>query len=161
MNTEPQTTPAGPELRRIMDELAIRDLVAKFSDAANRVDGALFESLWAPDGEWIIGPPINQHFTGRRNMAASVVHMLGLWDFFVQMPTATLVELDGDRAHSRVYVNEVARAKDGTGNYNLSMYADELVRLDGQWLYQKRTYHTIYQDSPIYKGQFLGVPLTS
>lgn len=145
-------------VQQLMDEMAIRSLADKFSDAANRKDGPMFQSLWATDGEWVIGEPINRHFSGKANMGESVVHMLGLWDFFVQLTGPGVVLVEGDRAFARFYVNEIARGHDGKGNYNLSMYEDELIRENGQWLFRKRTYHTIYQDAPDYRGLVLGVP---
>lgn len=145
--------------QQLKDELAIRALADKFSDAANRKDGELFASLWAPDGEWVVGPPINVAFTGRAQMADSVLQMLGRWDFFVQLTTAGVVLIDGDTASARFYVQEVARAKGGgAGNFNLSMYEDELVRLQGKWYFRRRTYHTIYQDAPALRGAVLEVP---
>jgi ketosteroid isomerase-like protein len=140
------------EHQKQADELAIRNLAERFSDAANRKDGEAFQALWAPDGQWIIGPPINVEFKGKENMGPSVTHMLGLWDFFVQLSGPGVVVLDGDSATARFYVNEIARGKDGKGNYNLSMYDDELVKTDGVWYFKTRTYKTIYQDAPFYKG---------
>lgn len=60
---------------------------------------------------------------------------------------------------ARFYVHKVVRAKgNGQGNYNLSVYEDELVRLDGKWYFTSRRYHTIYQDAPEYRGAVIGVP---
>jgi uncharacterized protein (TIGR02246 family) len=145
-------------IQRLEDEASIRALGDMFSDAANRKDGELFASLWAPQGEWIIGPPINRKFAGRDNMAQSVTAMLNLWDFFVQMTASGIVHVQGDKAYARFYVNEIARAKDQYGNYNLSMYDDELIKIDGAWYFLKREYKTIYQDSPAYKGLVQGAP---
>lgn len=150
------------QLLSISDELAIRALADKFSDAANRKDGELFKSLWAEDGEWIIGPPINLSFKGRENMSASVIHMLELWDFFVQLTTSGVVLVEGDKASARFYVQEIARDKvNKKGNFNLSMYEDELIKVKERWCFSKRVYHTIYQDAPEYQGQIIGVPSIS
>ncbi len=146
------------QIIRWIDEMAIRALADKFSDAANRRDGVMFQSLWADDGQWVIGEPINRQFSGKASMAESVVHMLELWDFFVQLTGPGVILVEGDRAFARFYVNEIARGTDGKGNYNLSMYEDELIKEGGQWLFLKRTYHTIYQDAPDYRGMVLGVP---
>lgn len=140
-------------LLKVKDELEIRSLADKFSDAANRVDGKAFQKLWATDSKWIIGAPINMEFKGKENMSDSVTHMLGLWDFFVQLTGPGVVNIDGDKATARFYVNEIARKSDDkTGNYNLSMYEDELIKENGEWVFLKRSYHTIYQDSPSYTG---------
>ena len=78
-------------------------------------------------------------------------------------PSACVVDnslcCDGEKATARVYVNEVARKSDDKhGNYNLSMYEDELVKENGKWLFEKRTYHTVYQDAPEYKGLIQTLP---
>jgi hypothetical protein len=141
------------EMKLVKDEMEIRALADKFSDAANRNDGDLFQSLWAKEAIWKIGAPINMEFKGKENMGVSVTHMLGLWDFFVQLSGPGVVTIKGNKATARFYVNEIARKTDDkSGNYNLSMYEDELVNEDGKWLFQKRTYHTIYQEAPRYIG---------
>lgn len=146
-------------LQLVKDELEIRALAEKFSDAANRKDGNQFQSLWAKDAIWKIGPPIDIEFKGQENMGTSVTHMLELWDFFVQLSGPGVVSINGDKATARFYVNEIARkADDKSGNYNLSMYEDELVKENGKWLFKKRTYNTIYQEAPEYKGLIQKLP---
>lgn len=131
----------------------------RLSDAANRIDAEAFQALWAEDGIWKIGPPINMEFKGKENMGTSVSHMLGLWDFFVQMNGPGVVTIQGDKATARFYVNEIARkADDKSGNYNLSMYDDELVKENGKWLFVKRSYNTIYQEAPTYIGLIQKLP---
>jgi SnoaL-like domain len=148
-------------LQLVKDELEIRGLAERFSDAANRKDGAQFQALWAKDAIWKIGPPINMEFKGKENMGSSVTHMLGLWDFFVQLSGPGVVTINGDKATARFYVNEIARkADDKSGNYNLSMYDDELVKENGKWVFVKRTYNTIYQEAPQYKGLVQNLPST-
>lgn len=140
-------------LQMLKDEMEIRALADRFSDAANRVDGAAFQNLWATDGVWEIGPPINVTFEGKENMATSVIRMLGLWDFFVQLTGPGVVNIQGERANARFYVNEIARkSSDKSGNYNLSLYEDDLVKEDGKWRFSKRSYRTIYQEAPKYEG---------
>lgn len=146
-------------LQLVKDELEIRGLAEKFSDAANRKDGAAFQALWAKEAVWKIGAPINMEFKGQENMGTSVTHMLGLWDFFVQLSGPGVVTINGDKATARFYVNEIARKTDDkSGNYNLSMYNDELIKENGKWVFSKRTYNTIYQEAPDYKGLIQQLP---
>ncbi len=132
----------------MQDEFAIRKLAEQYSDAANRVDTALFRSLWTADAEWIIGPPISRQFVGRENIVAAFEHLLGSWDFFVQLSTSAHITVTGETATANFYVNEIARGQpDGTNsNYNISCYTDELVKADGRWLFQKRDYRVLYLD---------------
>lgn len=145
-----------PELQ---DKFEIFELAYKFADAANRKDGTMFQTLWADEGAvWKIGAPINKEFSGKENMATNVTQMLGLWEFFVQMVTGGVVILDGNRAYARFYVQEIANSKQGTGNHNLSMYEDELIKKNGLWYFKTRTYHTIFQSMERQKGEVISVP---
>ncbi len=146
-------------LQAIKDELEIRALADKFCDAANAANSELFQSLWAEEGTWTIGPPINVEFKGKANMGSSVVQMLARWDFFVQLTGPGVIQVNGDKATARFYVNEIARkADDKTGNYNLSVYEDELIKENGMWVFLKRSYHTIYQEAPQYTGLVQKLP---
>jgi SnoaL-like domain len=158
--TKTNLTPSEIEsLILVKDEMEIRALADKFSDAANRKDGDAFQALWAKNGTWKIGPPINMEFKGKENMGGSVTHMLGLWDFFVQMTGPGVITINGEKATARFYVNEIARkTEDKSGNYNLSQYSDELIKEDGKWVFAKRTYNTIYQEAPNYKGLVQTLP---
>lgn len=146
--------------QRLMDESEIKNLIYLFSDAANRKDGEQFQTLWSSNSAvWKIGPPINVEFKGKENMGSSVTRMLSLWDFFVQMPSAITIKIEGHEATAKVYINEVARKSNNKqGNYNLSMYDDELIKENGKWVFEKRTYHTIYQDAPNYNGLIQPLP---
>lgn len=143
------------------DRFEIFELAYKYADAANRKDGELFQSLWADDNaQWVLGPPINKTFEGKAEMGSSVTYMLNLWDFFVQMVNGGVVEIiDDTHANARFYVSERANSKEGSGNFNLSMYEDKLIKKDGKWYFQKRTYKTIFQSSEINKGQVFGSPV--
>ena len=44
-------------LQHLEDEAAIRDVTARFADAATRGDHETIRSLWKPDGVFMIGEP--------------------------------------------------------------------------------------------------------
>ncbi|MGD1839991.1 MAG: nuclear transport factor 2 family protein [Thermonemataceae bacterium] len=141
------------------DKFEIFELAYKFADAANRKDGKMFQTLWADESaQWIIGAPINKEFEGKENMGKYITQMLGLWEFFVQMVTGGVVVLNGNEAYARFYIQEIANSKQGTGNNNLSMYEDELIKKDDLWYFKKRTYHTIFQSMERQKGEVIQVP---
>ena len=145
----------------MQDEIEIRALGDKFSDAANRVDPDMFQSLWAPEGVWEVGPPINVKFEGAHVMGSSVKKMLSQWEFFVQLTTSGVVQVFGKRAIARFYVNELARHLSGAGHFNLAMYEDELEKIDGKWLFAKRSYHIMYLDYSPLNGKTFPIPAIS
>ncbi len=139
---------------QLSDHLEIQSLGYRFADAANRRDHAAFAALWTDDGLWQIGDPINVRFEGKAVIAQAIGELLGRWDFFVQLPHAPVIELTGNRATARWTMQEVARTRDKSrGNYNLSLYHDELVRVQGHWLFKTRLYQTLYVDETPLPGQ--------
>ncbi|WKN42766.1 nuclear transport factor 2 family protein [Tunicatimonas pelagia] len=146
-------------LEETLDKIEVFQMAYKFADAANRKDGEMFQCLWDhQEAEWAIGPPINVSFSGREQMGTSLVHMLNRWEFFVQMVSGGVVEIHSTRAYARFYVHEVANARGGGGNNNLSMYEDELVKREGLWFFTKRTYHTVFQSAERQAGEVIAVP---
>lgn len=143
------------------DEIEIRALADKFSDAANRVDPDMFQSLWSPEGVWEVGPPINVKFEGASVMGSSVKKMLSQWEFFVQLTTSGVVQVNGKKAIARFYVNEIARHSTGKGHFNLAMYEDELEKINGKWLFAKRSYHILYLDESPLNGKTFPIPSIS
>jgi ketosteroid isomerase-like protein len=130
-----------------LDEAAIRALSDRFADAANRVNGDDFAALWTDDAVWTIGPPIDQQFDGRETITQAFIGLLQTrWEFFIQMPAARVYTIDGDHASGRCYVNEIARAKDGTANYNLAVYEDQVMRGPEGWQFTRRDYKVLYLD---------------
>ena len=148
--------------RDMIERVAVTALAERFSDACNVGDGEAFASLWHPArADWRIGPPMGREFHGADSLAGALDEMLGLWDFFVQTPNATVVEFSDDyqRATSRTHVVERGRLRDGSGNYNLSYYLDTLSKVGGQWRYESRTYYTTYQEDHDYFGKVYQDPI--
>lgn len=150
---------SAADLAAHLDRLAIRDLSARFADAANRIDPEVFRSLWTENSVWTIGPPADHVFKGREAIVAGFTSLLqNEWEFFVQLPSAAhVIDLNGDTASGRCYVNEIARAKfpKTFSNFNLSVYEDECVRENGVWRFRSRRYKVIYLDKTPLGGQVI------
>ena len=145
------------DFTHLRDKQEIVGLSNAFTDAAGQKDKELFRSLWAEDGEWIIGPPIGKTFKGRDSIADAFEHLIGSWEFFVQLNSGYNVDLnpDGKTATANFYLNEIARGA-GTSNFNLANYQDEVVKIDGRWYFQKRNYNVIYLDTTSLSGNSFG-----
>ena len=131
----------------IADELAVRALLDRYTDAVNRRDWDAYRACWTDDAVWELHAPVNQRKEGIDAIMAEVQHAVGAMDFFFQMPHAVVVTLDGDRATARVSLQEVGRAREGaeplpgaTGMTIYAMYHDEVVRVGGAWRFKQRTY---------------------
>lgn len=139
--------PLTADLRRFHDEQAIRDLGHRFADACNRGDVDAFRALWADDGVWVIDDPMSVLAQGADAIAFSFAELGSMWDWFVQMPHAPVVTVDGGRATSTWTVSEHAgHEADGRGYFNYARYDDELVRTSRGWRYTSRHYRYLYLD---------------
>jgi ketosteroid isomerase-like protein len=140
--------PLTADLRRLHDEQTIRDLGHRFADACNRGDVDGFRALWDDDAVWVIDDPMNVRAEGAEAIAATLAELGAMWDWFVQMPHAPVITVDGDRATSRWTVSEhAANSAERRSYFNYARYDDELARTPGGWRYTSRRYRYIYLDA--------------
>ena len=85
-------------LQHLEDEAAIRDLAARFADAATRADYETIRSLFSPDAVFTIGEPFAVTCKGPNEIVALIHKLRDGKDFFVQFVHSGLVQLDGVRA---------------------------------------------------------------
>lgn len=138
------------------DELAIRNLVAAFSDAVNRRDSAALRALFVPDGGWTV--PGMGTAEGREAIAARLDGLLGGFPFLVQFAHQGEVRVDGDRAAARWYIEELARAADGSGSHFIGTYHDTLSRTDEGWRFVVRRFDFLYRGRTDLGGKTYSVP---
>jgi uncharacterized protein (TIGR02246 family) len=144
-------------LQHLEDEDAIRDLTARFADAATRGDHETLMSLWKPDGVFMIGEPFAVTCKGIEEIGALLHKLRDGKDFFVEFIHSGLVQLDGDTASARWLVREVGigPGKNGSGKSyynNFGFFIDELEKVDGKWLFKTRAYPYLYLDTDPFTG---------
>jgi len=159
----PSSTPPPDATLTVEDRLAIQDLRARFSDAANLRQFDAFAALFAADGVWEV-PDMHAAFHGRGAVRTGIESMLDQWSLFVQMPHDGPIDVaeaaaDGTvvRASGRAYVHEIGTLRTGGAQRNDSIYEDAYVREHGAWRFARRTYHFLYVDETALAGH--GVPL--
>lgn len=136
------------------DLALIRDLVDRYSFSVTVRDEAGIAATFVPDGIWAVGPPYESEIVGRDKIAAVIMENLAAKEFIVHMTHATVTEVDGDRARSRTIIHELLRATDReTGFSMFGLFDDEVVRVDGQWLFKKRTFTPTYIDREVPPGE--------
>ncbi len=159
-----QETPSGEsaleaKVRRMEDELAIRNLAAQFSDAVARWDYESFRALWAPRAVWEIKEPLHSLANGVDEIVALLRRLLDGREFFVQLTHSGIVHVHGDEAVARWIVRERGRGPGKTFYDNLAVYVDALVKIEGQWLFSNRTYHYIFLDDSEFGGKSFPHPV--
>ena len=119
-----------------------------------RNDATAFRALWTPDCEWKINEPLPLLARGVDGAAQALSKLMGQWEVFAHLPHSVLVEVRGDEARARCTVEEIGiNRKAGKSYHNLAFYFDKLRHLDGQWLFQSRSYHYLWLDDRPLTGQ--------
>lgn len=137
-------------MSRLEDDIALRNLMARYVDAVNRYDADAWIATWAENSTWnLLGNPVE----GRDNIFALWQQMMASFDFALMIPSTCLFEIDGERASGHWYLHEYSR-RDGAGGVILSRYLDTYVKDNGQWLYQTREYGIIYNGPLDMSGEF-------
>ena len=97
-------------MNSVEDEIALRNLMAKYVDAANRRDGDVWQSTWAEDGVWdLMGNPVQ----GRDNILAMWTQVLTTFEFALLIPSSGMFDVSGDTATGHWYLQEHTRHPPG------------------------------------------------
>jgi hypothetical protein len=136
------------DFQAIADRVEIEALRGEFTDAAMMRDRARLASLFTPDGAL--------------RMPNIPAEMVG-WEFFVQTTHPGTIQLDGDTATGRAYIQELARARDGRQGLNYAIYHDRYQRTPDGWKFTERVYEVRYLDTTPLAGsapRAAGAPAT-
>ena len=162
-----KTGPQETDLAALADELAIRALLDRYTDAVNRRDWDAYRACWTNDGIWELGAPINGRHEGIEAIMKEVRRAVESQELFVQMNHAVAVtERTSDAAKAHVTLNEIGKAdpKQGgalpgvTGMNILALYTDDIIKQAGAWKFSRRRYDVLLIDFTEPKGQIQPVP---
>ncbi|MGI5327397.1 nuclear transport factor 2 family protein [Actinomadura nitritigenes] len=134
------------DLQAIADRVEIEALRGEFSDSAMMRDRARLASLFTEDGALRM-PDIPVELLGREEIRAGGEALQARWDFFVQTTHAGVIELDGDTATGRTYIQELFRTLDGVEGQNFAIYHDRYRRTPDGWKFAERVYEVRYLDT--------------
>lgn len=127
------------------DRLAIRELLEVYADAVTLRDAEAWGAIWAEDAEWSL-PDYPEMGTTKGREAIVVMWIEAMKAYpgimFEAWPGAIVVE--GDRATMRSYTSEVYD-QGGVTMRDRGVYDDTCVKVDGQWLFQSRTFRNIHR----------------
>ena len=96
------------DFQAVADRVEIEALRGQFSDAAMMRDRARLASLFTPDGALRM-PNIPAEQVGREEIRAGGERLQEQWEFFVQTSHPGTIQLDGDTATGRAYIQELVR----------------------------------------------------
>lgn len=129
----------------IEDRLAIRELMDIYSDAVNQRDTALWASTWAEDSSWKLPViPGMENVVGKENIVNAWQAGMAMFPFIFMSISVGDIQVNGNTATVRAYTTEVGTTLDGTEISPRGQYDDQLVKIDGQWLFKERIFHSLY-----------------
>ncbi|MEU7743667.1 nuclear transport factor 2 family protein [Nonomuraea sp. NPDC049158] len=134
------------DFQAIADRVEIEALRAEFTDAAMMRDRARLASLFTHDGALRM-PNIPAEMVGREQIRSVGERLQSQWDFFVQNTHPGAIQLDGDTATGRAYMQELARTLDGREVLNYAVYHDRYQRTGEGWKFSERVYEVRYLDT--------------
>ncbi len=137
------------------DKFEIQTLTQRYADAVMRHDADDWGACWAEQGEWYMGP---EPIVGRDNIVTTWSGMMAGFPFAAFLVQPAMVEVDGDKATSRTYVQETLQGTDGNAFRIIGVYNDECIREDGKWVFQARRYTVLYQGPVDLSGEVIGYP---
>jgi ketosteroid isomerase-like protein len=131
------------DLQAIADRVEIEALRGEFTDAVMMRDYDRGASLFTPDGV-VRMPHVNVELAGREEIRAGGERLQGLWEYFVQTTHPGAIQVDGDTASGRAYVQELGRSLDGRSHLNYAIYHDRYQRTPDGWKFTERVYEIRY-----------------
>src|SRR5882757_161244 len=134
------------DFQAIADRVEIEALRGEFTDAAMMRDYDRVASLFTPDGALRM-PNIPAELAGREQIRAWGERVPALVDFLVQNTHPGTIQLDGDTASGRAYMQELGRARDSRSELNYAIYHDRYQRTGDGWKFTERVYEVRYHDT--------------
>ena len=139
-------------LQRLEDDAAIRDLVARFADTTTRDDNEGFAALWVPNATFIINKPISMSATGTVEILAMLRKLREGRDFFVQFVNSGVLDIQENHASARWILHESAKGPDEHYYTPYGLFFDELEKIDGKWLFTRRSFEYLFLDLSPFSG---------
>jgi uncharacterized protein (TIGR02246 family) len=127
------------------ERLAIRDLYGTYTDASSRGDRESWLACFTKDGEW------NTHLFKASGSEGLRRQWDALWANFKSvsfMSEVGMIQITGDSATARAYTREVVLLADGKIYRLDGRYDDELVRVNGKWLFARRNHQPLIEQLP-------------
>jgi len=139
------------DLQAIADRFEIEALRGEFTDAVMMRDYDRVASLFTADGALRM-PNVPVELAGRDEIRAWRDRALAMWDYFVQTTHPGTIQLDGDAASGRAYIQELIRLRNGHSEVNYAIYHDRYRRTGDGWKFTERVYEVRYLDTSALAG---------
>lgn len=135
----------------------IQHLAQVYADGVMQRDAELWGSTWAEQGVWHLNPAMDP-VAGRENLKTFWSGVMGGYPNVLHWVQPGLIEVQGDTATARFYVQENIRDAEGNSFRVAGVYNDEVVKEDGAWKFAVRRFSTMYRGPVDMSGDWSGYP---
>jgi ketosteroid isomerase-like protein len=137
------------DFQAIADRVEIEALRGEYTDAAMMRDYDRLASLFTHDGALRM-PDVPVDLAGRQEIRAWGERVPTVVNYLVQNTHPGMIQLDGDTASGRAYMQELIGLRDGSSHLNYAIYHDRYERTGDGWKFAERVYEIRYlDDSPL------------
>jgi ketosteroid isomerase-like protein len=143
------------DLQAIADRVEIEALRGEFTDAVMMRDYDRIASLFTPDGVWRM-PNIPVELAGIDEIRGWGERVPAVVDYLIQTTHPGTIQLDGDTASGRAYIQELIGLRDGRSELNFAIYHDRYQRSGDRWRFTERVYEIRYVDHSPLTGSAAG-----
>jgi hypothetical protein len=126
------------------DKLEIQHLAQTYADGVMQRNAELWGSTWAENGEWSL-PGMEKPISGRETLKGFWSKVMEGYPYVLHWVQPGLIEVNGDKATARFYVQENIKDAKGDQVRVAGVYDDDLVRENGKWKFARRVFAVLYR----------------
>ena len=119
------------------DRIAIRERIEAYGDAVFQRDEAAWAANWADDSIWNLA---GMEVKGKTNIVAMWKNAMAGFSTVTFLANPGAIRIRGNTADVRVYTLEFLVETGGKARRVVGQYDDRLVKENGAWLFQSRSY---------------------
>ena len=139
------------------DIAAIQHLAQVYADGVMQRDADIWGNTFTANGTWVLSADMDP-VTGRENLKTFWTSVMAGYPNVLHWVQPGLIEVDGDRATARFYVQENIKDADGNAFRVAGVYNDELIRENGAWKFNVRRFNAMYRGPVDMSGDWIGYP---
>jgi hypothetical protein len=142
------------DLNRVAGDLGVRRTLARLSDSIFRRDRIAHGECYAENGEWHAFGVITR---GRQAVVDHWWAVMQGFPFVRQDISSLVIEVEGNGAASRGYVDETLRMPDGSHQIVMGLYHTTFEKVGEEWLILVHRYDQLYYGPPSLDGKFFPI----